>query len=79
MIVIVVVFFLYILTISCLGRKEEKEEPKFNIRPNFDKADWRDIEIFKYTREYERQQKGDKEVHWKEEEHYVPNRLAPRK
>uniref|UniRef100_A0A914KZE2 RRM domain-containing protein n=1 Tax=Meloidogyne incognita TaxID=6306 RepID=A0A914KZE2_MELIC len=55
-------------------RKEDKEQPKYNIRPDFDKADWRDIEIFKHAREYERATKGEKEVHWKAEEHYVPNR-----
>uniref|UniRef100_A0A915MB90 RRM domain-containing protein n=1 Tax=Meloidogyne javanica TaxID=6303 RepID=A0A915MB90_MELJA len=42
-------------------RKEDKEQPKYNIRPDFDKADWRDIEIFKHAREYERATKGEKE------------------
>lgn len=60
-------------------RKEDKEQPKYNIRPDFDKADWRDIEIFKHAREYERATKGEKEVHWKAEEHYVPNRILPKK
>uniref|UniRef100_A0A914CT50 Uncharacterized protein n=1 Tax=Acrobeloides nanus TaxID=290746 RepID=A0A914CT50_9BILA len=28
-------------------KRKEKEEPKFNVRPDFEKADLRDIEIFK--------------------------------
>uniref|UniRef100_A0A914IDU1 RRM domain-containing protein n=1 Tax=Globodera rostochiensis TaxID=31243 RepID=A0A914IDU1_GLORO len=56
-------------------RKEVLSGPTHNIRPDFDKADWRDIEIFKHVREYERKTKGEKEVHWKEEEHFVPNRM----
>uniref|UniRef100_A0A7E4VMJ0 RRM domain-containing protein n=1 Tax=Panagrellus redivivus TaxID=6233 RepID=A0A7E4VMJ0_PANRE len=56
-------------------RKELPPAPTHNIRPDFDKADWRDIELFKTMREFERQEKGDKPVTWKEEEHYVPKRI----
>ena len=57
-------------------RKEIPAAPTHNIRPDFDKADWRDIEMFKLVREHERREKGDKPVTWKEEEHYVPKRLG---
>lgn len=57
-------------------RKELPPAPTHNIRPDFDKADWRDIEMFKAVREVERQAKGEKNVNWKEEEHYVPKRLG---
>ncbi|KAE9554136.1 hypothetical protein FO519_002673 [Halicephalobus sp. NKZ332] len=56
-------------------RKELPPAPTHNIRPDFDKADWRDIEMFKAVREIERMTKGEKNVNWKEEEHYVPKRL----
>jgi RNA-binding motif X-linked protein 2 len=58
-------------------RKEVPPPPTHNVRPDFDKADWRDIELFKLVREHERREKGEKEVHWKPEEHYVPGRLKP--
>lgn len=57
-------------------RKELPPPPTHNVRPDFDKADWRDIEIFKLIREKERQEKGEKPNHFKEEEHYVPQRLG---
>ncbi|KAK0404455.1 hypothetical protein QR680_017462 [Steinernema hermaphroditum] len=50
----------------------EPEEQKFNVRPDFDKADWRDIELFKIVREHSQK----KNVEWKEEEHYVPKRFG---
>ena len=56
-------------------RKEVPPPPTHNIRPDFDKADWRDIEMFKAVREIERMTKGEKVVNWKEEEHYVPKRM----
>lgn len=39
--------------------------PTHNVRPDFDKADWRDIELFKIVREHERREKGEKQVNWK--------------
>jgi len=57
-------------------RKEVPPPPSHNIRPDFDKADWRDIELFKLVREHERREKGEKQVHWTEEQHYIPGRLA---
>uniref|UniRef100_A0A1I8AUM5 Protein KRI1 homolog n=1 Tax=Steinernema glaseri TaxID=37863 RepID=A0A1I8AUM5_9BILA len=50
----------------------EPEEQKYNVRPDFDKADWRDIELFKIVRE----QSQKKNVEWKDEEHYVPKRFG---
>ncbi|KAK0415915.1 hypothetical protein QR680_012190 [Steinernema hermaphroditum] len=50
----------------------EPQEQKFNVRPDFDKADWRDIELFKIVREHSQK----KNVEWKEEEHYVPKRFG---
>uniref|UniRef100_A0A183EVL0 Troponin T n=1 Tax=Gongylonema pulchrum TaxID=637853 RepID=A0A183EVL0_9BILA len=48
----------------------------FNFgKPDFEKADWRDIEIWKAVREKEKQEKGEKETNWKEEEHYLPSRF----
>ncbi|TKR81714.1 hypothetical protein L596_015544 [Steinernema carpocapsae] len=54
----------------------EPEEQKYNVRPDFDKANWRDIELFKLMREKEREEKGEKVVDWKDEEHYVPKRFG---
>jgi len=59
-------------------KRKEKEEPKFNVRPDFDKADWRDIEIFKAMREKDRAEKGPKNVVWEEEKHYLPKRFGTR-
>lgn len=56
-------------------RKEVPTGPTHNIRPDFDKADWRDIELFKIMREKEKAEKGEKPNNFKEEEHYLPKRL----
>jgi len=50
--------------------------PTHNIRPDFDKADWRDVEMFKLIREHEKKEKGEKPNTFKEETHYVPRRLG---
>uniref|UniRef100_A0A0R3S2Z2 Coiled-coil domain-containing protein n=1 Tax=Elaeophora elaphi TaxID=1147741 RepID=A0A0R3S2Z2_9BILA len=58
--------------------KPKKEIPPpaaHNPRPDFEKADWRDIEMWKAVREKEKQEKGEKETNWKEEEHYLPSRF----
>uniref|UniRef100_A0A183DUT2 Coiled-coil domain containing 117 n=1 Tax=Gongylonema pulchrum TaxID=637853 RepID=A0A183DUT2_9BILA len=57
------------------SRKEIPPPPTHNPRPDFEKADWRDIEIWKAVREKEKQEKGEKETNWKEEEHYLPSRF----
>ncbi|CAD5233916.1 unnamed protein product [Bursaphelenchus xylophilus] len=57
-------------------RKEIPDGPTHNIRPDFDKADWRDIELFKIMREKEKAEKGEKPNNFKEEEHYLPNRFG---
>uniref|UniRef100_A0A914XV33 RRM domain-containing protein n=1 Tax=Panagrolaimus superbus TaxID=310955 RepID=A0A914XV33_9BILA len=56
-------------------RKTPPPPPSHNIRPDFDKADWRDIELFKSIREIDKATKGDKPNNWKEETHYVPKRI----
>ncbi|PAV56191.1 hypothetical protein WR25_09507 [Diploscapter pachys] len=58
-------------------KKEEKEEPTHNPRPDFEKADWRDIEIWKVIREREKAEKaarGESTEAWGPEQHYVSNR-----
>ncbi|MCP9263336.1 RNA-binding motif protein, X-linked 2 [Dirofilaria immitis] len=56
-------------------RKEIPPPSAHNPRPDFEKADWRDIEIWKAVREKEKQEKGEKETNWKEEEYYLPSSL----
>ncbi|VIO89800.1 MNN4 protein, putative [Brugia malayi] len=56
-------------------KKEIPPLPSHNPRPDFEKADWRDIEMWKAVREKEKQEKGEKETNWKEEEHYLPSRF----
>ncbi|CAD5229803.1 unnamed protein product [Bursaphelenchus okinawaensis] len=56
-------------------RKEIPEGPTHNLRPDFEKADWRDIELFKIMREQEKAENGEKPNNFKEEEHYLPNRF----
>ncbi|VDM60720.1 unnamed protein product [Angiostrongylus costaricensis] len=57
------------------GKKTEAlEEPTHNVRPDFEKADWRDIEIWKEIREREKAEQGQKKSDWKPEEHYVSSR-----
>ncbi|KAL3990118.1 RNA recognition motif family protein [Acanthocheilonema viteae] len=57
-------------------RKEIPPPSAHNPRPDFEKADWRDIEMWKAVREKEKQEKGEKETtNWKEEEHYLPSRF----
>lgn len=56
-------------------KKEIPPPPAHNPRPDFEKADWRDIEMWKAVREKEKQEKGEKETNWKEEEHYLPSRF----
>ncbi|VDO75983.1 unnamed protein product [Onchocerca flexuosa] len=56
-------------------KKEIPPLPTHNPRPDFEKADWRDIEMWKAIREKEKQEKGEKETNWKEEEHYLPSRF----
>ncbi|VDK48270.1 unnamed protein product [Anisakis simplex] len=56
-------------------RKEIPAAPTHNLRPDFEKADWRDIEMWKAVREKEKQEKGDTQSNWKEEEHYLPKRF----
>uniref|UniRef100_A0A915Q6X1 RRM domain-containing protein n=1 Tax=Setaria digitata TaxID=48799 RepID=A0A915Q6X1_9BILA len=56
-------------------RKEILPPPAHNPRPDFEKADWRDIEMWKAVREKEKLEKGEKEANWKEEEHYLPSRF----
>ncbi|VDL70242.1 unnamed protein product [Nippostrongylus brasiliensis] len=57
------------------GKKAEApEEPTHNPRPDFEKADWRDIEIWKEIREREKAEQEVKKVDWKPEEHYVSSR-----
>uniref|UniRef100_A0A0K0DKM9 RRM domain-containing protein n=1 Tax=Angiostrongylus cantonensis TaxID=6313 RepID=A0A0K0DKM9_ANGCA len=57
------------------GKKAEAvEEPTHNVRPDFEKADWRDIEIWKEIREREKAEQGQKKSDWKPEEHYVSSR-----
>lgn len=58
--------------------KPKKEIPPpslHNLRPDFEKADWREIEIYKTVKEKERLEKGEKQSTWKEEEHYLPKRF----
>lgn len=50
------------------------EETTHNPRPDFEKADWRDIEIWKEIREREKAEQGVKNPDWKPEEHYVSSR-----
>jgi RNA-binding motif X-linked protein 2 len=53
-----------------------------NIRPDFDKADWRDIEMFKIMREHDKKEKGEvrgKNYNDPEKDAYVPRRLGPNK
>uniref|UniRef100_A0A915A5D8 Uncharacterized protein n=1 Tax=Parascaris univalens TaxID=6257 RepID=A0A915A5D8_PARUN len=56
-------------------KKELPALPTHNPRPDFEKADWRDIEMWKAIREKEKQEKGDAQSTWKEEEHYLPSRF----
>ncbi|CAJ0610098.1 unnamed protein product [Cylicocyclus nassatus] len=57
------------------GKKNETvEEPTHNPRPDFEKADWRDIEIWKAIREREKAEQGEKESDFKPEEYYVSKR-----
>ncbi|KJH43667.1 hypothetical protein DICVIV_10311 [Dictyocaulus viviparus] len=58
------------------GKKNDViEEPTHNPRPDFEKADWRDIEIWKEIREREKaEQGGSKKCDWKQEEHYISSR-----
>ncbi|VDN07853.1 unnamed protein product [Thelazia callipaeda] len=57
------------------SKKEIPPLPTHNPRPDFEKADWRDIEMWKAVREKEKQEKGEKETNWKKEEHYLPSRF----
>uniref|UniRef100_A0A0N5A9B3 RRM domain-containing protein n=1 Tax=Syphacia muris TaxID=451379 RepID=A0A0N5A9B3_9BILA len=56
-------------------KKEIPLPPTHNLRPDFEKADWREIEIYKTVKEKERLEKGEKVSNWKEEEHYLPKRF----
>ncbi|KAL6723330.1 hypothetical protein Aduo_018347 [Ancylostoma duodenale] len=57
------------------GKKnEEVEEPTHNPRPDFEKADWRDIEIWKAIREREKAEQEPKKSDYKPEEYYVSKR-----
>ncbi|VDN52612.1 unnamed protein product [Dracunculus medinensis] len=56
-------------------KKEIPPPPSHNPRPDFEKASWRDIEIWKAVKEREKVEKGNKETVWKEEEHYLPKRF----
>ncbi|CAB3403928.1 unnamed protein product [Caenorhabditis bovis] len=59
------------------GKKYETVENKYNPRPDFEKADWRDIEIWKVAREREKAEKaarGESTEAWGPEEHYVSKR-----
>jgi RNA-binding motif X-linked protein 2 len=57
-------------------RKELPPAPTHNLRPDFEKAAWRDIEMWKMVRERERAARGEeKPTNWKEEEHYLPSRF----
>ncbi|EGT48209.1 hypothetical protein CAEBREN_24057 [Caenorhabditis brenneri] len=63
------------------GKKKEVEEVKHNPRPDFEKADWRDIEIWKVIREREKAEKaakGESTEAWGPEEHYVSKRYQGR-
>lgn len=60
------------------GEKKEKEESKHNPRPDFEKADWRDIDMWKIMREREKAEKaarGESTEAWEEGEHYLPTRF----
>lgn len=59
-------------------KRKEKEEPKYNIRPDFEKADWRDVEIFKAMREKDHAEGRKKNVIWGDEHHFVPKRFGER-
>ncbi|MFH4977684.1 hypothetical protein AB6A40_004393 [Gnathostoma spinigerum] len=56
-------------------RKEIPPPPTHNPRPDFEKADWRDIEMWKAVKEREKQEKGEVTSTWKEEECYLPSRF----
>ncbi|VDD95926.1 unnamed protein product [Enterobius vermicularis] len=56
-------------------KQEIPPPPTHNLRPDFEKADWREIEIYKTVKEKERLEKGEKQSNWKEEEHYLPKRF----
>ncbi|CAI5441344.1 unnamed protein product [Caenorhabditis angaria] len=59
------------------GKKKETVEPTHNLRPDFEKAEWRDIEIWKVIREREKAEKaarGEKSEAWGPEDHYVSKR-----
>jgi RNA-binding motif X-linked protein 2 len=56
-------------------RKTPPPPPSHNIRPDFEKADWRDWAMFQTIRDIDKATKGDKPNNWKEEEHYVPKRI----
>ncbi len=56
-------------------RKELPPAPTHNLRPDFEKADWRDIEIWKIIREREKKEKGEEGGSKPEEEHYLPTRF----
>jgi len=56
-------------------RKELPPAPTHNIRPDFDKADWRDVEMFRIVREREKREKGEEGGSKPEEEHYLPKRF----
>uniref|UniRef100_A0A0N4ZAJ6 RRM domain-containing protein n=1 Tax=Parastrongyloides trichosuri TaxID=131310 RepID=A0A0N4ZAJ6_PARTI len=64
---------------SFMFTKEKKlapPPPTHNVRPDFDKSDWRDIELFKIVREQEKAVHGEKTHKWKEPETFIPKRLA---
>uniref|UniRef100_A0A0K0FYD1 RNA-binding motif protein, X-linked 2 (inferred by orthology to a human protein) n=1 Tax=Strongyloides venezuelensis TaxID=75913 RepID=A0A0K0FYD1_STRVS len=50
--------------------------PTHNVRPDFEKADWRDVELFKIVREQDKMVHGEKTHKWKESEAFIPKRLA---
>jgi RNA-binding motif X-linked protein 2 len=57
-------------------KRKELIKTTHNIRPDFDKADWRDIELFKVMREKDQAEKGVKPEAVKEGPAYLPKRLG---
>ncbi|KAI6226452.1 (pine wood nematode) hypothetical protein [Aphelenchoides fujianensis] len=57
-------------------KRKELTTVTHNIRPDFDKADWRDIELFKIVREKDKAEHGEKPITHQEETHYVPKRMG---
>lgn len=60
------------------GKEEEEKKDEYNARPDFEKADYRTIEIWKIMREREKAEKaarGEESKPWEEGKAYLPSRF----